>query len=49
MDKKILWVGLALFLFIRAVAAGVFLFSKPANFRGTTSTEPYPVAPASVY
>jgi protein SCO1/2 len=44
MDKKILLVGLGLFLLIGAVAAGVFLFSKPASFRGTIYAEPYPVA-----
>ena len=45
MDRKILLVGLMLFLLIGAVATGVFLFSKPASFRGTTYAEPYPVAP----
>lgn len=44
MDKKILLVGLMSFLLIGAVAAGVFLFSRPASFRGTTYAEPYPVA-----
>jgi len=46
MDRKTLLVGLSLFLLIGVVAAGVFLFSKPASFRGTNYTEPYPVAPA---
>ena len=45
MDKKTLLVGLILFVLIGAVAVGVFLFSKPASFRGTTYAEPYPVAP----
>jgi len=45
MDRKTLLVGLILFLLIGIVAAGVFLFSKPASFRGTTYAEPYPVAP----
>jgi len=45
MDRKILWVGLMSFVLIGAVATGVFLFSKPASFRGTTYAEPYPVAP----
>lgn len=45
MDKKLLLVGLMSFLLIGAVAAGVYLFSEPASFRGTTYTEPYPVAP----
>ena len=44
MDKKTLLVGLIAFLLIGAVAAGVFLFSKPDTFRGTTYAEPYPPA-----
>lgn len=45
MDRKTLLVGLVAFLLVGAVAAGVFLFSKPDAFRGTTYAEPYPVAP----
>jgi protein SCO1/2 len=45
MDRKTIMVGLITFIFVGAVAAGVFLFSKPASFRGTTYAEPYPVAP----
>src|SRR5687767_3477148 len=45
MDRKTLLVGLMALLLIGAVAAGVFLFSKPDTFRGTTYAEPYPVAP----
>lgn len=45
MDRKTLIVGLMVFLLIGAVAAGIFLFSKPDNFRGTTYAEPYPPAP----
>jgi protein SCO1/2 len=45
MDRKTLLVGLMLFVLIGVVAAGVFLFSKPASFRGTMYGEPYPVAP----
>ena len=44
MNSKTILVGLVSFLLIGAVAAGVFLFSKPASFRGTTYGEPYPVA-----
>jgi protein SCO1 len=44
MDRKILMVGLIAFLLIGVVAATVFVFSKPDTFRGTTYTEPYPVA-----
>jgi protein SCO1/2 len=45
MDRKTLLVGLIVFLLIAVVAAGVWLFSEPASFRGTTYAEPYPVAP----
>lgn len=45
MDRKTLLVGLISFLVIGVVAAGVLLFSKPVSFRGTTYTQPYPVAP----
>ena len=45
MTNKILLVGLISLLLIGAVAAGVYLFSEPASFRGTTYAEPYPVAP----
>lgn len=44
MNRKTLLVGLAAFLLIGVVAAGVFLFSEPAGFRGTTYAEPYPKA-----
>jgi protein SCO1/2 len=44
MDRKILMVGLIAFLLIGVVATGVFVFSKPDTFRGTTYAEPYPVA-----
>lgn len=44
MNKRTLLVGLASFLLIGVVAVGVFLFSAPAEFRGTTYGEPYPVA-----
>ncbi|MGZ9222208.1 MAG: SCO family protein [Anaerolineales bacterium] len=45
MDRRILLVGLFSFLLVGAVAAGVFLFSKPETFRGTMYAEPYPPAP----
>ena len=45
MDRRTFFVGLASFLLIGVVAAGVFLFSKPASFRGTVYAEPYPPAP----
>lgn len=44
MDRKILLVGLLSFLLIALVAVGVYLFSKPETFRGTSYVEPYPVA-----
>ena len=45
MDRRTFFVVLASFLLIGIVAAGVFLFSKPASFRGTMYAEPYPPAP----
>jgi len=45
MDRRTIFVVLASFLLIGIVAAGVFLFSKPASFRGTMYAEPYPPAP----
>jgi len=45
MDRRTIFVVLASFLLIGIVAAGVFLFSKPASFRGTMYAEPYPSAP----
>jgi protein SCO1 len=45
MDKRTILVGVLAFLLVGVVAAGVFLFSKPATLRGTTYTEPYPPAP----
>ena len=44
MDRKILFVGVGSMLLVGIVALGVFLFGKPANFRGTAYVEPYPVA-----
>lgn len=45
MDKKTILVGVFVFLLVGLVAAAVFLFSKPAEFRGTAYTEPFPPAP----
>jgi len=45
MDRKTLLVGLMIFLLVGAAAAGVYFFSEPASFRGTTYAEPYPPAP----
>ena len=44
MDRKILMVGLGSLLTVGMVAIGVILFGKPESFRGTTYTEPYPLA-----
>ena len=44
MDRKILLIGLGSFLLLLLVGVAVFVFAKPANFRGTTFAEPYPVA-----
>ena len=44
MDRKLLFVGVGSFLLIGIVAAWTILFGKPASFRGTTYTEPYPPA-----
>jgi protein SCO1/2 len=44
MNNRILLVGLAAFLLIGAVAAGVLFFSTAGEFRGTTYEQPYPVA-----
>lgn len=45
MDRKTFLVGLIAFVLIGLVATGVLLFARPDTFRGTTYTEPYPVAP----
>ena len=44
MDRKTLLIGIGSFLFLLAVGLAVFVFAKPASFRGTTFAEPYPVA-----
>lgn len=45
MDKKTLWVGFVSFLIIGLVALGSYLFARPAAFRGTVYSEPFPLAP----
>jgi protein SCO1 len=45
MDKKIVWVGVASFLVVGAVALLSVTFAKTANFRGTVYNEPFPLAP----
>jgi len=44
MDRKTLLIGLGSFVLLLLVGVAVFVFAKPANFRGTTFAEPYPVA-----
>ena len=46
MDRKTLWVGVASFFLVGAVALFVTLFSRPASFLGTAYGEPYVTAPA---
>jgi protein SCO1/2 len=46
MDKKTLWVGLGSLLLVLLAALATFWFAKPASFRGTSYSEPYPVAPS---
>jgi len=45
MDRRTILVGIGSLLLISIVAIGTILFGKPSSFRGTTYTEPYPVAP----
>jgi protein SCO1/2 len=45
MNKRILWVGFSSLAVVLLATLLNFLFSKPANFRGTAYNEPYPVAP----
>ena len=45
MNKKTLGVGLGIFVVVGFAALITFLFARPDEFRGTTYTEPYPVAP----
>lgn len=45
MDKRILWVGFSSLAVVLLATLLTFLFSKPANFRGTAYGEPYPAAP----
>lgn len=44
MDRKIFWVGLISLAVVFTSILLTFLFSRPANFRGTTYAEPYPPA-----
>jgi protein SCO1/2 len=45
MDKKVLWVGAVSFLLIAIAVLINMVFAKPASFRGTAYSEPYPAAP----
>lgn len=45
MDKKTLWVGLVSFVIVGVAALGSYFFARPAAFRGTVYSEPYPPAP----
>lgn len=44
MNKKLIVIGICAAIFVAAVAVGAVLFSKPAEFRGTSYGEPYPAA-----
>jgi protein SCO1/2 len=46
MDKRTLRVGFGALALLALAAAAVFLSARPADFRGTSYAEPYPVAPA---
>ncbi len=46
MDKRTIRVGFGALALVALVAAAVFLSARPADFRGTSYAEPYPVAPA---
>ncbi len=44
MDKKILWVGFSSLAIVAFATLLTMMFSKPANFRGTEYSQPYPRA-----
>jgi protein SCO1/2 len=46
MDKRTLRVGFGALALLALAAAAVFLSARPADFRGISYAEPYPVAPA---
>ncbi len=48
MDRKILWVGITSLAVILTATILALLFAKSDRFRGTTYSEPYPVAPEFV-
>ena len=45
MNKKMIWVGLSSLALVLMAALATFLLAKPATFRGTAYSEPYPPAP----
>ena len=45
MDRKLLFVGIGSVILIGIVVTAVLFFGKPDTLRGTTYTEPYPIAP----
>ncbi len=45
MNRKMMYVGLGALLFLSLIGLGVYLFSAPAEFRGTAYVQPYPPAP----
>jgi protein SCO1/2 len=45
MNNRTLWVGLSSLTVVVVAALLTIIFSKPASFRGTAYTEPFPAAP----
>jgi len=44
MDRKIIWVGIVVFLALATSFAVYMIFAKPPEFRGTAYVDPYPKA-----
>lgn len=45
MDKKLLWIGVGIFLLVTFSVFLAFTFAQPPSFRGTSFAEPFPPAP----
>ena len=44
MDKKLLWIGISIFLLVTLGVFLAFTFAQPPSFRGTSFAEPFPLA-----
>lgn len=44
MDKKLLWIGISIFLLVTLGVFLAFTFAQPPSFRGTSFAEPFPPA-----